>query len=409
MNSFARDERGIAVLWVAISIAIIVGSAVLAIDLSAIQTTKTQLQNAADAACLAAARELVPDGTTSLAERRQNATNTAIAIAALNNAFIDRGVGPVNITAADVTFPSDERVTVRTHRTEATQDPLRTYFVAALRPMGSNLADVSADATAEALPASGTLDFFPWTVPDRFQDNDGDAKWDDQEPFTDTNGNGVWDPGENWDDVDKDGVYDEGDWYDYLLTGYGTAPPSPFRDAGLQLALKVGDSADAQTSGFFFPARWPPMNYRTGEIPGAGASVYRDYIVNKAPYWVSVGDVLHLEFGKMEGPTNQGVNDILNACPTSSFDMATGQVINHSHPMTVECPRIGAIAFYDPSDARVSSDKLVTIVKISHWFVESKGAPKGTVYGRLIEIADPNAIPGSGFGGGFVYATRLVE
>jgi len=306
----AGNDRGIAVLWVAISLTVIVGSAILALDLSAIQTARTQLQNAADAAALAAATQLVPDGR-SLDERRDAATHDAVAIAAQNVALV---------------------------------------------------------------------------------------------------GNGQWDPGEAFTDLDKDGEYDEGDWYDPVLTGYGTAPPSPFDDAGTQLALKQGKPQDALTPGFFYPTRWPPVDHESGVSPQPGASVYKEWIMNKSPYVVRIGDVLRLEYGNIQGPTKQGVSDIIERCPTSFYNEDTGKVENHSHPLSEPCPRIGAIAFFDPSDVQGSSDKFVTVVKISYWFVESIGQPHNTVYGRLIEIADPDAVPGGGgFSGGFVYAIRLVE
>jgi Flp pilus assembly protein TadG len=409
MLKFAKDDRGIAVVWVAVSIGIIIGAAVLAIDLSSIQTTRTQLQNAADAAVLAGVRDLKPSGSLSLAERQQNATQTAIGIAALNRAFIDKTVGPVDITGADVTFPEVNRITVRTHRTEATGDPLRTFFVRLIPPFGDGLADVQADATAEIVPASGTRGFFPWVLPDRFNDTDDDGEWDaEPEPFTDLNGNEEWDPGEPYDDVDKHGTYSEGDEYDPITTGYGTAPPSPFNDVGIELVLKQGNPAGTLTSGFFYPTRWPPTDYYTGESPLGGGSIYNDWIVNKSPYLVQIGDVLRLEFGNMQGPTKQGVNQIIDECPTSFFNEETGLVEGHSHDLSVDCPRIGAIAFFDPSNVQGSSDKFVTVVKLSHWFVESIQA-QNTVYGRLIEIVDPDAVTGGGFGGGFVYKTRLVE
>lgn len=412
MRNFAKDERGIAIIWVAISMAVIIGAAVLAIDLSAIQTTRTQLQNAADAACLAAVRELAPIGSSTLAERRQNATQMAITFAAMNRAFIDRGVGPVNITSADVKFPSQLEVTVRTHRTKATQDPLRTYFVGVLRPVGGNLADVAADATAIILPAGGTRGFYPWVLPDRFEDVDGDGEWDDPEPFTDLNGNGKWENPEPFDDLNGNGLYDEGDYYDPIETGYGTGPPFKHDDTGIELVLKQGDPQSALEAGFFYPTRWPPEDYYDGTAPIGGASIYADWIVNKSPYLVQIGDIVRLEKGNMQGPTKKSVRDIIDACPTSFYNEISGQVEGHSHGPEIECPRIGAIAFFNPADVQGSSDKFVRIVKLSHWFVTDIRGHDNTVYGRLITIVDPNAIPGPGPGsgsGGFIFLTRLIE
>lgn len=414
MLSFARDDRGIAVVWVAISMGIIIGSAILAIDLSSIQATRTQLQNAADAAALAAVQELGPSSTLSLSEKRQNATQQAITFAALNRAFIDRTVGPVNITSEDVTFPEVNKVTVRTHRTEATGDPLRTYFIRLIPPFGDGLADVQADATAQIEGADAANGFFPWVLQDRYEDRDGDGEWDDApEPYTDQNGNGQWDEGEPYEDLDKHGTYSEGDYYDPIATGYGTAPPSPFNDVGLQLVLKQGNPAGTLTSGFFYPCRWPPLDYYTGEAPLGGGDVYNEWIVNKSPYWVKIGDVLRLEYGNMQGPTKHGVDQIIDECPTSFFNPEGDPpeipwVDGHSHDISIDCPRIGAIAFFDPSNVQGSSDKFVTVVKLSYWFVESIGA-QNTVYGRLIEIVDADALGGGGFSGGFIYTIKLVE
>jgi hypothetical protein len=397
-----KDREGIAVVWVAIGMASIVGFAVLALDLSAIQTARTQLQNAADSAVLAAAPELFPDGA-ALQQRRQDATQMAISFAGMNRALIDGGVGPVVINAGDVTFPEANQVTVRTHRTEATGDPVKTYFVQLIPPFGNGLADVTADATAEILGAGGTRGFFPWALPDRFKDVNGDSTWNDAEPFDDTNANGDWDPGEPYDDVDKDGEYDPSDIYDPILTGYLTPA-----DAGILLEVKQGEPQMTLVPGFYFPVRFPPLDYYSGESPESGADIYRNFIMNKSPYLVNIGDQLRVEKGNMQGPTKQGVDDIVARCPTSYYDHVDEKVKAHSHPETVPCPRIGAIAFFDPANIQGGSDKVVTVVKLSHWFIESMAEPQNTIYGRLIEIVDPDAVPGDP-SGGFIYLVRLVE
>lgn len=397
-----KDRQGIAIIWVAIGLASILGFAVLALDLSAIQTARTQLQNAADSAVLAAAPELIPDGA-SLQDRRQDATQMAIAFASMNRALIDGSVGPVVINDGDVTFPEDHQVTVRTHRTETTGDPVKTYFIQLIPPFGNGLADVTADATAEILGAGGTRGFFPWALPDRYEDRDNNGRWDDPDPFTDTNENGVWDPEEPYDDENKDGVYTPGDFYDPDSTGYQTPA-----DAGILLEVKQGEPQMTLVPGFYFPVRFPPMGYPTGENPIGGASIYNEWIINKSQYLVKIGDILRIEPGNMQGPTKHGVNDIVEACPTSYYDPADGQVKGHAHPETVPCPRIGAIAFFDPSGIEGSADKYVTVVKLSHWFVESVGDPQNTVYGRLLEIVDPDAVPGLP-SGGFIYLVRLIE
>jgi hypothetical protein len=174
------------------------------------------------------------------------------------------------------------------------------------------------------------------------------------------------------------------------------------------LEVKQGDPSSALVPGFYYPSRFPPLGYFSGEDPTPGASIYKEWILNKSPYWVSVGDVLRLEKGNMQGPTKSGTNQIINDCNTSYYDPADNQVKGHSHAATVPCPRMGAIAFFDPSNVTGSSDKEVTVVKISHWFVDSIGQPQNTVRAILLELVDPNAVPGNP-SGGFIYLVRLVE
>jgi hypothetical protein len=136
----------------------------LAIDMGKLMATRTQLQNAADAAALAGASALDPltgQVDQDLARAR------AVEAAASNRAF--EGVPtPVGIDAQlDVDFPKERQVRVRVHREGATGNPMITHFA---QTVGLPSLDVRADATAEAKQlrtvCEGLVPFAPAELPD---------------------------------------------------------------------------------------------------------------------------------------------------------------------------------------------------------------------------------------------------
>jgi len=237
-------------------------------------------------------------------------------------------------------------------------------------------------AQSDTIP-NCAVNLFPWIILDRFQDKDGDGEWDDPEPFSDTNGNGNWDPGEPYVDEDGNGTYSEGDVYDPLLTGYSV----PF-DIGATLTVAQGNPEEALSLGFFYPCRYPPLDYYTGEQPQSGAAIYEEWIEHKSPYRVVVGDRLRIEGGNMQGPTKSGVRDIIDACPTSYYDQSDQEVKGHSHSVSESCPRIGAVALVDPTNAQNGPDGIVTAVKFFSLFVESTAYPRNVLTIRLLQLDD---------------------
>jgi Flp pilus assembly protein TadG len=137
-----KNERGSALLMVLFSLVALFAFAVLAIDGAVLMTTKTQLQSAADAAALAGASGLI-DGD------QNTATSRCIEFASSNNAF-QATMTPVVIDADDVAFPASDIVRVRTHRTAATGDALRTFFVKVIDSAHGGTSDMSAVASAQA-------------------------------------------------------------------------------------------------------------------------------------------------------------------------------------------------------------------------------------------------------------------
>lgn len=96
-TGISHKQRGATAVLAAIVIVVLVGMLGLVIDLGVVYVRKTELQNAADAAALAGAREL--NGTSAGV---QDAATQAISIAALNG--LDFAATPVAITNSNLAF-----------------------------------------------------------------------------------------------------------------------------------------------------------------------------------------------------------------------------------------------------------------------------------------------------------------
>lgn len=145
MLRIIKNEKGNALVIVALAMIVIMGFSALAIDVGAMFTARNQLQAAVDAAALA--------GASGLLISQGEATNRAITFAGLNNCINQ----PVAITSADVTFPTPDRVQVQANR------PLSLFFASVL---GLNTANITAMAVAELGKVVSTGDLKPWAIPD---------------------------------------------------------------------------------------------------------------------------------------------------------------------------------------------------------------------------------------------------
>ena len=167
LGKFISDERGASLITITLAIVALFAFAVLAIDVGTIALVKTQLQNAADAGVLAASVSLALSGDTTLT------VNRAIQLAGMNKALVAGDPEPFNvmgdvvITAADVTFPEDHLIRVTTHRTIATGDPLKTYFLRTIDITGG-LTEMTAVAAARTYWVCGSDCLKPWAPPDRW-------------------------------------------------------------------------------------------------------------------------------------------------------------------------------------------------------------------------------------------------
>ena len=144
----SRDERGAAMIYVALFLLSSLWFVSLAIDMGKLMVTKTELQRAADAAALAGASAIDKQNGGTIIQDEARAR--AAAIAAGNTALRERSEAVIIDPDADVSFPvGGHKVTVVAHRDASAGNAMTTIFA---RALGITTMDVHADATAEAVP-----------------------------------------------------------------------------------------------------------------------------------------------------------------------------------------------------------------------------------------------------------------
>jgi Flp pilus assembly protein TadG len=150
------NQRGSVLVWLALLIVVMLGFVGLGVDIGKAVATKTQLQNAADAAALAAASAIdSTSGTIVVGE----AVSRAQVMAANNQAFED-GPTAVLVDASDVVVftgaNGKQQVTVTTRRDGA--HPMFTNFA---KVIGLPQFALRASATAQVERANGVCDVLP--------------------------------------------------------------------------------------------------------------------------------------------------------------------------------------------------------------------------------------------------------
>jgi hypothetical protein len=146
-----RSQRGVVLVWLTVFFLLILGFAALCVDMAKLMATRTQLQNAADAAALAGASAIqLETGSldTGLATQRAQAT------AAENRAFLLNS-DPIQLLAGDVSFPTPNHVRVIVRRSPAAGGSMVTHFA---RVLGIPAIELSATATAYADTVSVTCE-----------------------------------------------------------------------------------------------------------------------------------------------------------------------------------------------------------------------------------------------------------
>ena len=165
------NRRGATAIIVAIVLVVLLGVAALAVDIGYLYAAKNELQNAADSAALAGARQLgniyslltvtQQMAYTAEADDQSLIRNTAVDIASqnkaatqsilINAAEVEIGQWASGAFTATTNQPDAVRVTAR--RDAGTGGTIGTFFA---RVLGINEASVVADATAALSPQSTT-------------------------------------------------------------------------------------------------------------------------------------------------------------------------------------------------------------------------------------------------------------
>ena len=139
-----KNERGVVIIWSAFFMIMMLGFVALGIDVAKIMATRTELQNAADAAALAGASAL--DLNTGKI-RPDSALMRAQFTSHSNKAFVDDPV-PVTLLAGDVSVDPNENTVLVTVRRDPTSDGSMITHVAQV--LGIKKVDVTATAKAKA-------------------------------------------------------------------------------------------------------------------------------------------------------------------------------------------------------------------------------------------------------------------
>jgi Flp pilus assembly protein TadG len=187
MNKSLNNERGASIVFIALAATALLSMVALAVDVGMLFNTRSESQRAADAAALAGAGSLIVEP-----ENANRARDVATLFGEQNTVYgelADLRTGDVDVDIAK------GRVTVTVRRVNSRGNAVPTWFA---RVFGTDDVDVDGRAVAEVQGASRATCVKPFTIPDM---------WDD------VNGNGSWDPGEA---------------YDPHVHGYGSA----WRDAG---------------------------------------------------------------------------------------------------------------------------------------------------------------------------------
>ena len=378
-----HNERGMTFVIVGLGFMAFMAATSLAVDVGMLMTARTQAQNAADAGALSGAVALAFNDF-------NNRTSTGPAVqSAMNTAKSNRMMGESpSVLTTDVTFPvgpsgQSNRVKVDVFRTEERGNPVPTL----IGPIfGMPTASIHATATAEVSPANAMQCVKPFMIPDRWKENN-------------TPNNSTFDKYTNKGVIRPDAdVYHDANQGNY--TGYTTQ-----RDTGQRLTLRAGTGDNIN-----------PSFYYSWKMPGdTGGDFYRENIAKCNWEWI-VYDPNHprlliQEPGNKQGPTLQGIRDLIDKDPTARWD--TGCKCVKDSAFTGQSPRVFPIPLFDPeyyadgkASGRVADFKLANFLGFFADYVESNGKIHGIIT-TIVGAVDPNGVPAPD--GMFSVAIRLVK
>lgn len=381
LRRLRHDERGMSFVFVGMGFMAFLAATTLAIDVGMFMNARSQAQNAADAGALAGATALYFDDFNDRSAGGPAVQNGIVTATDTNNRVMGYAA---SVTPPDVTFPNDPngqptRVRVNVFRNADRGNPVTTlmgvYF-------GVSTVNITAMATAEVSPANAQTCVKPFTIPDKWIEN--------QTP--------PWDPDDTFDTVDnKNNPLPNPDTYTLGVTSYSAELP-PSGDRGTELMIRAGTGNEVNPS-FYFSWAMPV---------GTGADWYTENIANCNTTIMYSGDLLTAEPGNMVGPTNQGIDILIAKDPLAYWDTVTKKVVSSQTPSA----RIIAIPLFDPVYYDIGKQNgRDADLKLANWlgfFVDRRVG--NNVYGYITPISgifDGNAGPAPP--GLFPKVIRLVE
>jgi Flp pilus assembly protein TadG len=374
-----ENERGSTILLVAIATTALLSMVALAIDMGMLFTARGEAQRVADSASLAGAGAMIK---APLGEEETRARNTAVEYGARNDV---RKLSVV-LEPEDVEVDMANRtVTVTVRRTADRGNAISTWFA---RVFDIDEVDVVAQATAEVVPAGGATCMKPFTVPDAWDDENGNEHYEDPE-FYDAAVTGYGTDYRNGVPSDN-GVDPEGTTYEY--------------DFGRPLELHPGRPQEAIVASWYFPWDVPK-----GSEPDVGGDRYRWNIANCNTAIVSLGQAYMPENGNMDGPTRQGSQDLIAKDPNAHFDIDVDSVVGSVYQPWEASPRVGNMPLFDPRlQLEPGKRPIVFNSIIAFWIDDIRG---NEVIGRFLNASGAVAgSPGVGNNSGpGLYAVRLID
>jgi hypothetical protein len=331
-------------------------------DYGVLWISRTQIQTAADAAALAGAAAIAYDSPGDVAA----AKTAAVAMAPHN---------PVWSVAPEV-LPTDVLVdTCGTLAPESPNGSATCVQVDAYRgaedattgaPRGQDIPTylsgvfgltsqgVRARAIAEVMPSDTANCLRPWSIPDRWTENQT-GPWSTDDTFDKYAGKGK-----------KGGLLPKPDVYVAPGGANGAGTGFTIADVGLQMVLKEGTPQSAIAPGWYNPIDLPR---KSG--PTKGGAKYQENIETCNSLPVSVDDWLQTEPGNMIGPTKHGVEALIAQDPGASWNPTTKKVEGSCCALS---PRVVPIALYNPdvyADGQQNGRTEIQVSNIVGFFVDS--------------------------------------
>lgn len=390
-----KDERGMALVYVSLGFMGFLTATTLAIDVGMFMTARSQAQNAADAGAHAGAVALALNSYT------DRTTDGPAVQGAVNSALANPVMGATpSVFVTDVTFPlgptgANNRVQVYVYRNVARGNPVPTLFGALF---GVPTVDISATAIGEASPADAMTCVKPFMIPDKWQEK------------VDSKGvpDGSWTTSSDFDEFDNRNnplpnpdVYIPAGTPGY--TGYSYA-----NDVGTALTLRAGNGSEPNPS-FYYSWKMP------NDI---GGNFYRDNIdscnTSIMTYRADQPTMMIQEPGDKQGPTVQGIQNLIDQDPGTSFQSAANGGCNCVVGSRFgTSPRVFPIPLFNPqvyaegkANGRGATFQLANFLGFYADYVDASGGIHGIIT-NIVGLVDPNAGPAPA--DMFAKAIRLVQ